>query len=123
MVRARARGARLYREEKRYPEFDCARARHDDFGAGQARLLELVEVPASYLKFDISLIHEIDKASVAPRELVALLLELARKMSIATLAEGISRVEEMEVCRDLGFEYFQGYYFGRPAPGLLEAQV
>lgn len=94
---------------------------YDDFGAGQARLLELVEVPASYLKFDISLIHDIDHAGGPRREMISILLELAKRMNIATLAEGLDRKGEADVCRELGFDYLQGYYFGYPAPEPLAA--
>lgn len=92
---------------------------YDDFGAGQARLLELVEVPVSYLKFDISLIRDVDKAPDTRREMISLLIDLARKMEIATVAEGLNRDSEVEVCSALGFDYLQGYYFGRPGPVVL----
>lgn len=93
---------------------------YDDFGAGQARLLELVEVPVAYLKFDISLIRDIDTAAETRREMISLLIDLAQKMNIATVAEGLNRESEVETCRALGFDYLQGYYFGRPSPGILE---
>ena len=93
---------------------------YDDFGAGQARLLELVDVPVGYLKFDISLISDIDKVPEAHRDMVSMLLTMARKMNISTLAEGVDRREEVEVCKELGFDYLQGYYFGRPVRSILQ---
>lgn len=93
---------------------------YDDFGAGQARLLELVEVPVAYLKFDISLIRDIDKATETRREMISLLIDLAQKMSIATVAEGLNRDSEVEICGELGFDFLQGYYFGRPGPVILD---
>jgi EAL domain-containing protein (putative c-di-GMP-specific phosphodiesterase class I) len=38
-----------------------------------------------------------------------------RELDVAPLAEGIESPEEAAVCRDLGFQLFQGYHFGRPA--------
>ena len=38
---------------------------YDDFGAGQARLLELIEVPVKYVKFDIALIRGLPTATEA----------------------------------------------------------
>jgi EAL domain-containing protein (putative c-di-GMP-specific phosphodiesterase class I) len=35
---------------------------YDDFGAGQSRLMELVEVPPEYLKLDITLVRDIDQS-------------------------------------------------------------
>lgn len=46
----------------------------DDFGAGQARLLELSEVSPDILKFDICLIHDIDSTSPARQHMVEMLV-------------------------------------------------
>jgi EAL domain-containing protein (putative c-di-GMP-specific phosphodiesterase class I) len=89
---------------------------YDDFGAGQSRLIDLVQVPPDYLKFDIHMIRDIHRATPAKRQLVKTLVDLVRDFHIAALAEGIECREEMEVCRELGFEYAQGYYFGKPKP-------
>ncbi len=88
---------------------------YDDFGAGQTRLLELSEVPPDYLKFDIRLIKDIDQ-SPARQEMLAFLLQLSKNLKIKTLAEGISNEKEAKVCRTLGFDLFQGFYYGRPIP-------
>jgi EAL domain-containing protein (putative c-di-GMP-specific phosphodiesterase class I) len=91
---------------------------YDDFGAGQAHLLELAEAPPQYLKFDHRFIHEIDRAPVAKRRLLHSLLTLAREFSppIKTVAEGIETAEEARVCAELGFAYGQGFHFGRARP-------
>lgn len=89
---------------------------YDDFGAGQARLLDLVDVPPDVLKFDISLVRNIHRASPKRRQMVATLVQMVRDFGIVALAEGIESQDEADVCRDLGFEYAQGFYFGRPAP-------
>jgi len=94
---------------------------YDDFGAGRSRLLELVKAPPNYLKFDIGLIRDIDKAPVHQHRMVRTLIEMAKDFSTATLAEGIETREEAEVCRELGFDFVQGYYFGRPAPPRTES--
>lgn len=93
---------------------------YDDFGAGQARFIELIEAPAHYLKFDIGLVREIDKASKAKRNLVQSLVSLSRDMAILTLAEGLDRQEEVETCKELGFDFIQGFYFGKPVEGALK---
>ncbi len=89
---------------------------YDDFGAGQSRLLELVEVPPDYLKFDISLIRDLHLAPPARQKMLQTLVSMVRDMEIACLAEGIERAEELEACRAIGFEFAQGYLLGRPAP-------
>jgi EAL domain-containing protein (putative c-di-GMP-specific phosphodiesterase class I) len=92
------------------------RLAYDDFGAGLARINELAEAPAHFLKFDYALIHGLDEAGEAKRGLVGALVDAARSLGMTTLAEGIEAEGEAQVCRELGFELGQGYLFGRPAP-------
>tara|TARA_R110002073_G_scaffold8027_18_gene44854 strand:- start:17569 stop:18672 length:1104 start_codon:yes stop_codon:yes gene_type:complete len=88
---------------------------YDDFGAGQGRLLELVEVPPDVLKFDMQLIRNIDTASENRQELLRSLVRIAKDSGSTTLAEGVETEEEHQVCVELGFELGQGYLYGRPA--------
>lgn len=88
---------------------------YDDFGAGQARLQEMIEVPARYIKFDIALIRGIHQAPLHRWRLLEALVGLARDMGVVTLAEGIEEPGECEACRELGFDLLQGYLFARPA--------
>lgn len=92
---------------------------YDDFGAGQARFIELIEAPAHYLKFDVSLVRNIDKAPPAKRNMVQSLVTLSNNMGILTLAEGLESEAEVKTCQDMGFDLIQGYYFGRPTVGSL----
>jgi EAL domain-containing protein (putative c-di-GMP-specific phosphodiesterase class I) len=89
---------------------------YDDFGAGQSRLIDLVQVPPDYLKFDIHMIRDLHRAVPAKLKLVKTLVSMVRDFKIAALAEGIECREEGEVCKELGFEFAQGYFFGRPTP-------
>ncbi len=88
---------------------------YDDFGAGQARLIELVEVPPDYLKFDINLVRNIQNASAERQKMLGNLVQMVRDLGIAALAEGIEMEEEYEVCKQVGFDFAQGYLFGKPA--------
>jgi EAL domain-containing protein (putative c-di-GMP-specific phosphodiesterase class I) len=87
---------------------------YDDFGAGQARLLELTEAPPHYLKFDRRFVHEIDQAPAAKRRLLQTLLDLARELLVKTVAEGIENAAEARACAELGFTHGQGFHIGRP---------
>jgi EAL domain-containing protein (putative c-di-GMP-specific phosphodiesterase class I) len=86
----------------------------DDFGAGQARLNELVEARPNYVKFDRKMIAKIDNSDNGRRQLVESLVSMCRQLGIVTLAEGVETEGEADVCRQLGFELMQGFYFGRP---------
>lgn len=93
---------------------------YDDFGSGQARLLELVEVPPDYLKFDISLVSGIDAADSPRYRMLAALNTLIRDMGIRTLAEGVETADTARACREMGIDLLQGYLYGRPEPILPE---
>jgi EAL domain-containing protein (putative c-di-GMP-specific phosphodiesterase class I) len=89
---------------------------YDDFGAGQARLLELGEAPPNYLKFDMRFVAGIDHAPTSKRRLLSSLIGMARDLLMKTVAEGIETPGEAEVCFKLGFTHAQGFHFGRPMP-------
>ncbi|MGE3849214.1 MAG: EAL domain-containing protein [Gammaproteobacteria bacterium] len=88
----------------------------DDFGTGYSSLQQLHKLPFSELK--------IDRAFVAgavndPRALSILeaSVELAHKLDMTTIAEGVETSAELEVVRRLGCDCVQGYYFARPMRG------
>lgn len=89
---------------------------YDDFGAGQTRLRELVDVRPDYLKFDMGLIRGLDQADESKRHTIGSLVGIARDLGVTPLAEGIETEGEHTACRDLGFELGQGYLYGRPSP-------
>jgi EAL domain-containing protein (putative c-di-GMP-specific phosphodiesterase class I) len=89
---------------------------YDDFGAGQARIEELAEVPPDILKFDMKLIRNIHQGNPRRHDMVASLVKIVRELGITTLAEGVETEGEHEACRDMGFEQGQGFYYGRPTP-------
>lgn len=88
----------------------------DDFGVGQTRLVELSNISPDYLKFDISLIRQIHLAPARLHQMISTFIKASHDLGIITLAEGIECSEEAEVCKHLGFDLGQGYFFGRPAP-------
>jgi EAL domain-containing protein (putative c-di-GMP-specific phosphodiesterase class I) len=102
--------------KSRLAELDI-RLAYDDFGAGQARLVELAEAPPDYLKFDRTLIKEIDRAAESRQRLLEGLAKMAIELGIELIAEGVENAAETAVCEAMGFEYGQGYHLGRPVTG------
>lgn len=88
---------------------------YDDFGSGQARLLELMHATPDVVKFDICLIKGIQDRPKSSQAIVAALVKMAQEAGIKTVAEGVEIQEEAEVCRQMGFDMAQGYFFGRPS--------
>lgn len=89
---------------------------YDDFGAGQARLLELADVPAHFVKFDMSLIHGLHKAGPRKQQVVRDLVQMVLSAGSIPLAEGVESEEEAKACIAMGVQLIQGYLTGEPIP-------
>jgi EAL domain-containing protein (putative c-di-GMP-specific phosphodiesterase class I) len=106
-----AHSVREFRAELRDLDVQLA---YDDFGAGRSRLMELVKAPPDFLKFDSSLIRNVEQASPHHWRMLKTLIDMAKEFETRPLAEGVESNDEVAACRDLGFEFAQGYFFGRP---------
>lgn len=87
---------------------------YDDFGAGQARLNELAEVPAHFVKFDMGIVRNLHEASDRKQRMVRDLVRMVLELGSIPLAEGVEQEAEAEICRDMGFRLIQGYLTGKP---------
>jgi len=87
---------------------------YDDFGAGQARLQEIAEIPADIVKFDMALIRDIHRAPPKKQQMIEQLVKIVTDLGSQTLAEGVETEEEAVVCRQMGFQLCQGYLTGKP---------
>ncbi|MGK7297172.1 MAG: EAL domain-containing protein [Candidatus Wenzhouxiangella sp. M2_3B_020] len=92
------------------------RLAYDDFGAGQARLQELVLVPPDFLKFDIALVRGVDNRGSSEHRFLSRLNGMIQDLGVRTLAEGIENEETASACAEIGIDLFQGFYFGHPEP-------
>nr|WP_275589142.1 EAL domain-containing protein [Paenibacillus sacheonensis] len=90
----------------------------DDAGAGYSSLQSIVELKPDYIKLDRSLIRGIHQDGMKAH-LVQTFADLAAKMDIKLIAEGIEEDEELLYIRALGVQYAQGFLLGRPAPFAL----
>ncbi len=87
----------------------------DDAGSGYAGLQHLLALRPAVIKLDRELVRGID-VDEAKRALVEMLGLFASRVDAWILAEGIERVEELDVLAGLGIPLVQGYLLGRPAP-------
>jgi PAS domain S-box-containing protein len=85
----------------------------DDFGVGYSNFERLLEFEPDILKIDGSLIRNIieDKYS---KNIVETIVTFAKKQHIKTVAEYVETEEIFNYLNNLGVDYSQGYYFGRP---------
>lgn len=87
----------------------------DDFGTGYSSLNLLRELPLDYLKIDRSLIVELTSSSQA-RDLVYHVIKIAKVLNLKVIAEGTETESEIQILRDIGCDYAQGYGISRPIP-------
>ncbi len=85
----------------------------DDFGSGYSNFSYILKLAPDYLKIDGSLIRSIHEDPNA-RAIVETIVGFARKLQIMTIAEFVHCRAVYEVCRDIGIDEFQGYYFSEP---------
>jgi EAL domain-containing protein (putative c-di-GMP-specific phosphodiesterase class I)/CheY-like chemotaxis protein len=89
----------------------------DDLGAGYAGLASFAIIEPEYVKFDMSLVREVDASSVK-RHLLRAMATLFKEMDITTIAEGVETDRERTTLVALGCDVLQGYLFARPAAGF-----
>ena len=70
------------------------------------------------IKIDMHLLRDIHR-SPARQAIVGGIVDIARRLDITVLAEGIETVEEMVVLRAAGISLMQGYLFAKPALDAL----
>ncbi|WP_457561849.1 EAL domain-containing protein, partial [Caminibacter pacificus] len=89
----------------------------DDFGSGYANFDYLLKLHPEGVKIDGSLIKNIlnDKNS---QVMVKTLINFAKESEIFIVAEFVENREIFEMLRDMGVDYFQGYYFSPPKPDI-----
>ena len=87
----------------------------DDFGAGFGSFQYLKHLPFEYLKIDGDFIRGLP-SSPQDRLVVEALVGLANGMGKQTIAEYVGDAATVEVLRELGVDYAQGFEVGRPHP-------
>lgn len=96
----------------------------DDFGTGYSSLSYLQRFPIDKLKVDRSFVVAASAQALnqskshGARSILQAILNLAQALGLDTIAEGVETEEMAEILVGLGFEYAQGYLYGRPMTAL-----
>jgi EAL domain-containing protein (putative c-di-GMP-specific phosphodiesterase class I) len=85
----------------------------DDFGAGYSNYERLLEYQPDILKIDGCLIRDIE-TNCYSLSVVKSIVTFAKEQKIQTIAEFIENEEIYNIVKDLGVDFSQGYYFGKP---------
>lgn len=87
----------------------------DDFGTGFSQLTHLTELPISAIKVDAAFVrdlpHNVQQAAVC-----SLIIEMARRLEIEVIAEGVENHEQVSFLRSQNCEQVQGFYYSKAIP-------
>ncbi len=87
----------------------------DDFGTGYASFTYLKTLPFTHLKIDIEFVR--DLVDSAPnRHVVDAIVSLAKSFNQQTVAEGVEDQATLDILKEHGVDYVQGFHLGRPSP-------
>jgi EAL domain-containing protein (putative c-di-GMP-specific phosphodiesterase class I) len=87
----------------------------DDFGTGHSSLASLKRFPIHLLKIDRAFIKDMDQ-NPEDEAIVKAIIAMARALDLEVIAEGVERVEQLDLLRAFGCDLAQGYFFSKPVP-------
>jgi PAS domain S-box-containing protein len=87
----------------------------DDFGTGYGSFTYLKHLSIECLKIDMQFIRDLVHSD-SDRRVVRSIARIAEDFGIDTVAEGVENEETLELLREYGVHYAQGYHLGHPAP-------
>lgn len=88
----------------------------DDFGTGYASLNSLTRFPINTIKIDRSFVRDVGSGK-GNWPVLRMMPKLARDLGMTTVAEGVETAEDAMMVQHFGYDYGQGYYWGKAARG------
>jgi EAL domain-containing protein (putative c-di-GMP-specific phosphodiesterase class I) len=85
----------------------------DDFGTGYSALSYLTQLPVDTLKIDRSFITDLSRGN-ANSQIVTAVIDMARRLNLKTVAEGVETKEQALQLRRKGCNYAQGFFYSKP---------
>jgi EAL domain-containing protein (putative c-di-GMP-specific phosphodiesterase class I) len=87
----------------------------DDFGTGFGSFTYLQALELDYLKIDMSFVRGLANTPDNLR-VVQSIVAIAERFGLRTIAEGVEDAATLDLLRELGADFAQGFHLGRPAP-------
>lgn len=85
----------------------------DDFGKGYSSMSYLCQYPLDYIKIDRFFINDLqDNKSLY--EIVNAMVKLSHQLNLQVVAEGIETKTIFSYIKDMGCDFYQGYYVSKP---------
>jgi len=85
----------------------------DDFGTGHSNMTQLKQAPFTELKIDREFVNGASN-DVTARLILESSVNLAKKLKMSTVAEGVETKEDMALVEELGCDQIQGFYKAKP---------
>jgi len=85
----------------------------DDFGSGLSSFAYLKSLPVNYLKIDGSFVCDVSRDKI-DRAMVESIQQVGSVMGLRTIAEHVEDEDTLKTLQEIGVDYVQGYYLGRP---------
>jgi diguanylate cyclase (GGDEF)-like protein/PAS domain S-box-containing protein len=85
----------------------------DDFGTGYSGLSYLAHLPVDAIKIDRSFVSDLGRVD-ARASIVGAVIGMAKKLGMATIAEGVETATQAALLRSQNCDYGQGFYFSKP---------
>lgn len=87
----------------------------DDFGTAGSNLDYIRDIEFDFIKIDKSYVAGIG-SNTASQHIIDNILDLAQRLNMQVIAEGIENSQQIEYLRSRGVRYFQGYLYSPPLP-------
>ena len=87
----------------------------DDFGSGYSSLNILKDMEVDVLKIDMGFLSDTMRQKRG-HDIIEFVVQMAHKLGLCTIAEGVETEEQAEFLRLIGCDYAQGYLFAMPMP-------
>ncbi|MCH9650877.1 MAG: EAL domain-containing protein [Deltaproteobacteria bacterium] len=87
----------------------------DDFGSGMSSLAYLKNLPVDFLKIDGQFVRNIAREPIQ-RAMVESIHRISRVLGIRTIGECVESKAALEVLREIGIDYAQGFWLSEPEP-------
>ena len=85
----------------------------DDYGTGYSSLQQLTRIAFTEIKIDQSFVANA-AAQQSARIILESSLDMAKKLGISTVAEGVETQDQWDLVSELGCELAQGYFIAKP---------
>jgi len=91
----------------------------DDFGSGFSSFQYIKHFPIDFVKLEGEFIRGLSTKGIVDRVIAESIATFCRGVNIKTIAEFVENENTLRAVEEMGIDFVQGYYIGRPSPDLV----